>query len=340
MQSTGHKNEGRVDVVREVVRVLDVEAAALAQRARALETDAAGAESFRKALTLMEQALQRGGKIVVTGVGKSGKIAQKTVATMCSTGSFAVYLHPTEGLHGDLGVVQPGDVVLALSYTGNTDELTRILPSLKELKVPVIGLGGNSRSKLAAACDVWLDAPVEQEACPHNLAPTTSTTLALAICDALAVTLMQLRGFDAGAFARNHPGGSLGNRLKLRVREVMHAGPAMPRISPSAPMDEVVVVSTRHKLGAVLVVDAQDKLLGIITDGDLRRALSHREKFFSLQALEVMTMSPVTAGPDMMAFDALKLMENRPSQISVLPVVDNEGRAVGVVRLHDLVGNL
>lgn len=327
-----------MSIDQEFISVLRLEGSALlacAERVR----DPEKAAQLQKAVGLLRGALDAGGKIVVTGVGKSGKVGQKIAATLSSTGSLALFLHPTEGLHGDLGVVRKGDVVLALSYTGNTDELARLLPSLKGFGIPVIGIGGNPRSRIAEQCDAWLDGHVEQEACPHNLAPTASTTLALAIGDALAVILMKLRDFNADAFARNHPGGSLGNRLHLTVREVMHAGVQLPRLAPQAGMDEVVALSTQHKLGAVLICEGA-RLVGIITDGDLRRALAHREKFFSLRAQEVMTVRPIVASPEMMAKEALDLMENRASQISVLPVVDARGDALGLVRLHDLVRTL
>lgn len=326
------------DWVSEVRRVLECEGQALLACAKRLEQGSGQVSSLgiQKALELMQQGLSRGNKIVVAGVGKSGKIGQKIAATFCSTGSLSVFLHPTEGLHGDLGLVQAGDVFLALSYTGNTEELVRLLPSLKSLKVPVIALCGNRQSKLAQQADVWIDGFVEQEACPHNLAPTSSTTLALALGDAIALALMQWRGFDAQAFAQNHPGGSLGNRLNLRVSDVMHQGADVPCVTDQASMDEVVVASTQKRLGAVLVVQGE-KLLGIITDGDIRRALQHREKFFTMKAGEVMTRSPVTASPEMMAKTALELMENRPRQISVIPVVDENGCWKGMVRVHDLV---
>lgn len=321
---------------KEVQRVLRLEGEAVLACAERL-ADPSNQEALNQALELLRSALDRGGKIVVTGVGKSGKIGQKIAATLCSTGSLAVFLHPTEGLHGDLGLIRAGDVVLALSYTGNTDELVRLLPSLKSLRIPVVGIGGNRQSRLAAGCEAWIDAAVAQEACPHNLAPTTSTTLALAVGDALAVALMQLRGFDAQSFAQNHPGGSLGNRLNLKVEDLMHSEPNLPILAPSATMDEIVSASTRHKLGAVLVSES-GRLAGIVTDGDLRRALSHRERFFTMTAAEVMTRQPVFASPGMLAKDALELMENRPSQISVLPVVEADGKIRGLLRLHDLVG--
>jgi arabinose-5-phosphate isomerase len=323
-----------IDLLSEVTRVLRMEGQAILDCAERLK--GAPSQSVVQALQLLHEALERGGKIIVTGVGKSGKVGQKIAATLCSTGSLAVFLHPTEGLHGDLGVLSSKDVVLAFSYTGNTEELVKLLPSIKSLRVAVIGVGGNAESKIARQCDVWLDGFVAQEACPHNLAPTTSTTLALALGDALAIALMQMRGFDAQGFAQNHPGGSLGRRLSLRVADVMHQGAQVPTVNALASMDEVVVVSTQKKLGAVLVVEGQ-KLLGIITDGDLRRALKHREKFFGMKASEVMTPSPVTVRAEMMAKEALDLMENRNSQISVLPVMDEQGHWKGLVRLHDLI---
>jgi arabinose-5-phosphate isomerase len=327
----------KIDIIAEVGRVLRMEAEAIQATAAKLG-QTAGTQSWTLALELLRGALDQGGKIVVTGVGKSGKVGQKIAATLSSTGSLAVFLHPTEGLHGDLGLVTDRDAVLALSYTGNTEELARLFPSLKALGVPVVAICGNGQSRLVQNSAAWIDAAVEREACPHNLAPTTSTTLALAIGDAIAVTLMQLRSFDQKSFAQNHPGGSLGRKLHLRVSNVMHSGAAAATVSAQASMDEVVVELTRKKLGAVLVIEGQ-KLLGIITDGDLRRALQHKERFFSLKAEQVMTRNPVTVDSEAMATEALQLMENRPSQIAVLPVLDASGAWIGIVRLHDLISS-
>lgn len=320
------------------LKVLDLEAEAIHQASARFSAIAGGpAHPVSAALTAISECLDRGGRVVVTGVGKSGKIAQKISATLSSTGTPSLYLHPTEGLHGDLGMITASDLVLALSHTGNTDELLRLLPAIRSLGVKVIGLGGNSASQLGQAADIWLDSAVEQEACPHNLAPTSSTTLALAMGDALAVALMQMRGFDARSFARNHPGGSLGRRLNLKVSDVLHGLSEVPTLPPEAPVDEVLDASSRRNLGAVLIVDTQNHLLGIITDGDLRRALKHREKFFALKARELMTAKPVCISPDALAFDALEKMENRPSQIKELPVVDSSNRVIGLVRIHDLL---
>lgn len=325
------------EVLSEIQRTLNLEAEAILATGRPLSTlNDPRTMAWLKATKLLEATLARGGKIVVTGVGKSGKIANKIAATLSSTGSEAIYLHPTEGLHGDLGYVRPLDTVLAFSYTGNTEELLRIIPAFKAMKIPLIAVTGNLRSKLSEQSDAVIDASVAQEACPHNLAPTTSTTLSLAIGDALAVTLMKLRNFDAESFARNHPGGSLGRKLNLTVAETMQKGDAVGCVSEETPMDQVVIMSTTKRLGAVLVV-REKKLLGLVTDGDIRRALQHRERFFNMRASEVMTKNPATAIPEMPARDALALMENRISQISVLPVIDRDGNWLGLLRLHDLL---
>ena len=326
----------KIEIVSEVQRVLEIEAHAILKCATRL-SEKLPASELHSALNYFQRTLQKGGKIVVTGVGKSGKVGQKIAATLSSTGSLAVFLHPTEGMHGDLGLLRQEDVVLALSYTGNTEEIVRLVPWIKKQGIPVIAICGYAQSKLAKACDVWIDASVEQEACPHNLAPTASTTLALAIGDALALTLMQLRGFNSDAFSINHPGGSIGNRLSLKVKDLMKSGDAVGLVSPEDTMDEVVIVATQKKWGGVLVVQGP-RLLGVITDGDIRKSLSLREKFFSLRAQDVMTKQPVTALPEMMAHEALGLMENRPSQISILPVIDENGNWIGLLRLHDLVG--
>ncbi|MBL7714675.1 MAG: KpsF/GutQ family sugar-phosphate isomerase [Bdellovibrionales bacterium] len=325
-------------VVQDLFSVLDLEAKALARiAAKISDPDSDESKRLVNSVEIIADRLKQGGRVVVVGLGKSGKVGQKISATLSSTGCPSFFLHPTEALHGDLGMVAQGDVVLALSYTGNTDEVIKLIPALKSLDVPVISIVGHAESRLAKSSREWIDGSVETEACPHNLAPTTSTTVALALGDALAIALMKLRGFDAESFAKNHPGGALGRRLTLRVEDLMHQGANVPTVSASASMDEVVSLSTQKKLGVVLVCEADQKLKGIITDGDLRRALKHRERFFQMTASEVMTQKPIAASPKMMAREALELMENRPSQISVLPVVDESGKWRGVIRLHDLV---
>lgn len=279
------------------------------------------------------------GKIVLIGVGKSGNIAEKIAATLTSTGSAAVYLHPSDALHGGLGLVTSQDVVVALSNSGETDEVITILPYLKHRQVPIIAIVGNLRSTLARTAEVVLDASVDQEACPLNLAPTTSTTVALAVGDALAMTLMQVKGLTLDDFALNHPAGQLGKRLTLRVADLMRKDEENPTIQMGAAWLEVITAISRGGLGAVSVVDKRGHLAGIITDGDLRRALQKIEpaELEKLECGSLMTRNPVIASPEMLAFDALRLMEDRASQISVLPVVDLEGLCVGLIRLHDIV---
>lgn len=327
-----------IDVCSEFQRVLRLEADAITQCANRLQQPQC-AVAVQNAVEMIRTSLDQGGKIIVTGIGKSGKIGQKIAATLSSTGSLAVYLHPTEGLHGDLGIVSPVDTIIALSYSGNTEEIIHLLPALKNRGVSLIGMGGNAQSKLAQASQIWLDAAVEQEACPHNLAPTTSSTLMLALGDALAVTLMQLRGFDTQAFAKNHPAGSIGKKLNLKVKDLMHSGTGAATLEMDASMDEVVMALTEKRQGAVLIVQEM-KLMGLITEGDLRRALRHREKFFKMKASDIMNAQPITVTPEISALEALRLMEKRETQINVLPVTGPGGKWVGLIRLHDIVQHL
>lgn len=276
------------------------------------------------------------GKVIVTGVGKSGIIAQKIAQTMISTGTMAVFVHPSDALHGSLGVITSDDIVIALSNSGETDEIIAIMPMIKRRASAVISIVGNLNSTLARQSNVVLNASVDQEACPLNLAPTTSTTVALAIGDAIAMALMQVKGITEEDFASNHPAGRLGKRLTLTVGDLMHPSPS---IAATAGWIEVVKAISNHALGAVNVVDQHNKLIGIVTDGDLRRTIekTSTDSLSSLTAAEMMTASPITCSPEMLAFEALKIMENRPSQISVLPVVVGEGNCTGLLRLHDVV---
>lgn len=276
------------------------------------------------------------GKVIVTGVGKSGVIAQKIAQTMTSTGTIAIFVHPSDAIHGGLGVITRGDVVIALSNSGETDELLVMLPALKSREIPIISIVGNLSSSLARQSDVVLEASVDREACPLNLAPTTSTTVALAIGDAIAMTLMEARGITETDFAVNHPAGRLGKRLTLRVSDLMHDSPV---VDLDTHWLEVVRSISKHALGAVSVVGADGKLAGIITDGDLRRTIERAANagLDGLTAEQMMTAGPITTTITTLAYDALQQMENRPSQISVLPVVDDDGCCVGLVRLHDIV---
>ena len=310
-----------------VTELLRLEAKAIERTAEVLSV-----ESVEKAIELL---IGCESKIIVTGVGKSGVIAQKIAQTLVSTGTVAVFVHPSDALHGGLGVVSKSDVVIALSNSGETDELLLILPTIKERKVSIISILGNLDSSLARNSDIVLDASVDKEACPLNLAPTCSTTVALAIGDALAMTLMEAKGKTEKDFAENHPAGRLGKRLTLKVSSLMHES---PNISAAASWLEVVRAISKFALGAVNIVDADEKLIGIVTDGDLRRTIEKTEaqNLSKLSARQMMTENPIVAAPEMLAFAALKLMEDRPHQISVLPVVES-GKCVGLLRLHDIV---
>ena len=315
----------------EIQQVLRIESDAIAQTATRL--DKAQVER------VVELLAQCRGKVVILGVGKSGIIGQKIAATMTSAGTAALYLHPSDALHGGLGIVQPDDVVIVLSNSGETDEIVAMLPYLKNRGVPIVAIVGNLKSTLASRSDAVLDASVDQEACPLNLAPTTSTTVALAIGDALAMTVMKVKGLTSDDFAVNHPAGRLGKRLTLRVGDLMHRDGENPTIQSGASWMEVVRALSKFGLGAVCVVDGDGCLAGIITEGDLRRAIE-RTSHDSLAALtgdDFMTRKPVVATPELLAFDALRLMEDRPRQISVLPVVDGDEVCVGLIRVHDIV---
>jgi arabinose-5-phosphate isomerase len=289
-------------------------------------------DAFERAVRLL---LQCQGHVVVTGMGKSGAIGKKIAATLSSTGTPALFLHPAEGIHGDLGAVMGRDVVLMLSYSGETDELLTILPALKRLGVPLIVMTGNLQSTLANAADVVLDVSVEREACPLNLAPTASAAAMLAMGDALALAVMTLRRFTPDDFARLHPGGTLGRRLLLRVRDVMRTGERLAVIHVSEPTKSAFAAITKARAGACVVVDDDGKLCGIVTDGDLRRALLRDVNLFHAPVTEVMTKTPKVIHPDALATEALRLMQTH--QIDDLPVVDEGRRPVGMVDVQDLL---
>lgn len=315
----------------DVQDLLRIEANAIAQTATRLE----GAQVER----VVDLIAGCKGKVVILGVGKSGIIGQKIAATMTSTGTAALYLHPSDALHGGLGIVQPDDVVIVLSNSGETDEIVAMLPYLKNREVAIIAIVGNLNSTLAQRADAVLDASVDKEACPLNLAPTTSTTVALAIGDALAMTVMKVKGLTSDDFAVNHPAGRLGKRLTLRVADLMHTNGENPTIATGSSWVDVVRAISKGGLGAVCVVDSSGRLAGIITDGDLRRAIERtsHDSLATLTGDDFMTRQPAVATPQLLAFDALRLMEDRPSQISVLPVVDEDQICVGLIRVHDIV---
>ncbi len=274
------------------------------------------------------------GRVVVTGMGKSGIIAQKISATLASTGTPSIFLHPTEAIHGDLGRIVKGDVLVALSASGDTEEILVLLPLVKRLGAPVVALTGQPRSALAAAADVNLDVSIRQEACPLGLAPTASTTAALAMGDALAMALLDRRGFTVEDFAVLHPGGRLGKKL-MRVEDLMHTGDQIPRVGQTTPMKDVLFEMTRKRFGMTTVVDANGRLAGVISDGDLRRQLErHGYSLFDKSAAECMTASPVVIGRRELATRALDVMETH--KITSLVVLDDAGGVDGVVHLHDL----
>ena len=275
------------------------------------------------------------GRVVVTGIGKSGHIARKIAATLASTGTPAFFVHAAEASHGDLGMITADDVVLLLSNSGETDELVSLLPHLKRQGARLIALTGNEQSSLAQAADVHLDASVDAEACPLGLAPTASTTAALALGDALALTLLDARGFSVEDFARSHPGGSLGRRLFTHVRDVMRSGEDVPVVPLSASLAAAVVEMSGKGMGMTAVIDAESRVEGIFTDGDLRRCLARVGDFRAARVAELMTRQPRSIGPDRLAIDCVELMESAP-KVSQLLVVDAERRLIGALHLHDL----
>ena len=290
-------------------------------------------ESFKKAVDTIYNSR---GRVVVTGIGKSGLVGRKIVATLNSTGTPSLFLHPVEAVHGDIGMVQSDDVVLALSNSGETRELTAIMPSIRGLGAKIIALTGDVNSTLAQSSDVVLDVGVAREACPLGLAPTASTTAALAMGDALAVILINMRHFQSSDFRRLHPGGSLGERLSVQVREVMTTGRGIPTVTGDLPLKEAVGLMDKLALGVLLIVDNHGFLQGIFTDGDLRRLVVKKGALPNRRIGEVMTGAAVTITQERLAAEALEIMQAR--EITVLPIVDPERRLLGLVHLHDLLG--
>ncbi len=305
---------------------LQIEADALLSMIPRLGSEFAGA---------IELILHSAGRVIVSGMGKSGHIARKIAATMASTGTPAYFVHPAEASHGDLGMVTHQDVFIALSNSGESEELLNILPQLKRHGTQVIAITGNPESTLARESDIHLDATVSQEACPLNLAPTASTTAALALGDALAVALLDARGFGAEDFARSHPGGNLGRRLLTHVKDVMRQASLIPTVSPETPMAQAVVAMSQSGLGMVVVVNANQQIAGIFTDGDLRRAF---ERGIDLRQAQVkdtlLSTNPITIGPDKLAVEAVELMEKH--RVNLMLVTDSSGGLLGALNMHDL----
>ena len=309
----------------------------LARRVLEIESDAVRAlitrldERFLAAVSLI---LACKGRVIVSGIGKSGHVARKIASTLSSTGTPAYFVHPAEASHGDLGMIQRDDVFIGISYSGESDELLQIVPLVKRQGAKLVVIAGNAASSLAREANVFLDAAVEQEACPLNLAPTASTTAALALGDALAVALLDARGFSADDFARSHPGGSLGRKLLTHVSDVMRTGEAVPIVRLGATLADAVLEISRKGMGMTAVVDADRRLLGLFTDGDLRRAMEKNADLRDRSVDSVMTRGPLTIRPDALAAEAVEIMERRKS--TQLPVVDAAGRLVGALNIHDL----
>ncbi len=308
-------------------RVLDIESRAVAALASRLD------ESFANALAIL---LACSGRIVVSGMGKSGHVARKIASTLASTGTPAFFVHPAEASHGDLGMITSGDVMIALSNSGESAELLTIVPLVRRRGAKLIAMTGNPASSLAREADVHLDARVDEEACPLGLAPTASTTAALALGDALAVAALEARGFGADDFARSHPGGSLGRRLLTHVRDVMRAGDAVPRIPAGAAVTDALFEITGKGLGMTAVVDPDGRVAGLFTDGDLRRALARKVDLAAARVDDVMTLRPRCIGPQRLAVEAVEEMERH--RINGLLVVDDAGNLVGALNMHDLFG--
>ncbi len=308
------------------VAVIETEARALTALAARVD------RSFADACRLL---LQCEGRVVVTGMGKSGHVGRKIAATLASAGTPSFFMHPGEASHGDLGMITAHDVVLAISNSGGTSEIVTILPLIKRLGVPLITLTGDKQSRMAEVADVNIDVGVENEACPLGLAPTASTTATLAMGDAIAIALLEARGFSAEDFARSHPGGRLGRRLLLHVSDIMHTGDDMPTVALDVPVSKALMEMTRKGLGTAAIVDGDLKVLGIYTDGDLRRTLDRELDVHKAKISEVMTVQCVTVTSNMLAAEGLKIMEDQ--EINSLLVVDGEHRLVGVLSMHDLL---
>ena len=314
------------EIIKTGKEVIEIEATAVRGLTESIN------EQFARAVELIYHSK---GRVVLSGMGKSGLVARKIVATLNSTGTAAIFLHPTDALHGDLGMVRQDDVVILISKSGETEEVINLLPMLKRLNVTLIAMSGYENSRLASQCDLFLSIAVKEEACPHDLAPTASTTATLVIGDALSVTLLKKRGFTAEDFALLHPGGSLGKRLSLKIREIMAQGDKIPVVKEDCHIKDVIFEITSKRLGATSVVDSNGILSGIITDGDLRRLLEKTLDIKELTARDIMTKDPKVMNPDYLASFALQQMENH--KITSLIIIDEVKHPVGIIHLHDLI---
>jgi arabinose-5-phosphate isomerase len=314
------------EIIKKGKEVVRIEADAVANLENSIDGE------FVKAIDTIYECK---GRVVLTGMGKSGLIARKIVATLNSTGTASIYLHPTDALHGDLGMVRKEDVVIIISKSGNTEEISNLIPMLKRLKVTLIALCGSRESKLAEECDIFLFIGVKEEACPYDLAPTASTTAMLAMGDALSVALLEKRDFTAEDFAFLHPGGSLGKRLSLQIKEIMIKGDKIPSVTENASIKDVIIEITSKRLGTTCVINKEGILTGIITDGDLRRLLEKTLEIKNLTAKDIMTRNPKVTKEFYLASFALQQMEN--FKITSLIIVSDENEPVGIIHLHDLI---
>jgi arabinose-5-phosphate isomerase len=315
-----------MDLIQIAKETLRIEIEALEKMIQRLDSN------FLEAVDLI---LNTKGKLIITGVGKSGLVGAKMAATFASTGTSSFFLHPTEALHGDLGMIGKDDTLLAISSSGESEELTKILPHIKRFDIPLIGMTGNQNSSLGRYADVWLDIAVEKEACPLNTAPTASTTLTMALGDALAVALMRKRGFQKEDFASFHPGGSLGKKLFVKVKDLMRTE-NLPVITEKTPLKEAIVVMSEGKLGNVLITDEEGRFTGLLSDGDLRRALMKEDFSMDEPALTYATKAPKSyRNTELLASEALEIIED--ARIQLLPITDSDNKIVGVLHIHDLV---
>lgn len=314
------------EIIKTGKNVIRIEANAIAQLESSINNE------FINAVDIIYKAK---GRVVLTGMGKSGLIARKIVATLNSTGTAAIYMHPTDALHGDLGMVRKEDVVIIISKSGSTDEISKLLPMFKRLGVKIIAMSGIPNTQLVSESDIFLNVSVKEEACPHDLAPTSSTTAAMVMGDALSVALLQKRGFTVEDFALLHPGGSLGKRLSLKIDEIMTKGDGIPIVKESASIKDIILEMTSKRLGATCVVNNDGKLSGVITDGDLRRLLEKTMDVKNLVATDIMSKNPKVTDRDFLASFALQIMESH--KITSLIVADGNKKPVGIIHLHDLV---
>jgi arabinose-5-phosphate isomerase len=316
------KKNGWLEIAKKTIKI---EAEAIATLADKLDSN------FSKAIELIDTTK---GRVIVTGIGKSGIVAKKIASTFSSIGIPAIFFHPSEGLHGDLGLIRADDLLIAISKSGETEEILKVLPVFKRLEVPIITLTADVGSVLAGASEAVIDVSVPQEACPNNLVPTSSTTAAMVMGDALAMALIEKRGLTVDDFATFHPGGAIGRSL-IKISQIMHTGEEMPKVGPDTPFPRVILEMTSKRLGTTTVIDSDDVLLGIITDGDLRRAIEKGRQLHNLTAADIMTIKPKTVLPNKLVVAALGIMEKH--KITSLAVVDSDDKLVGLLHMHDIL---